>query len=210
MDAHMTSLGQAEVLDERPFTHPSWLDHDHTILETILERLRAEVPALMEMSELPRPLVMFRHEADGRTVRIVIGDLVELTADRPITVVGFFGSKREGIDYAPLDAVDDELIAGLPNYPGVLSYCSQQQPGGNWANLVLLRDPKDMDHWSTSPRHAFVAKAMAPEFYLHIRLHNGGLEGGILSRERIVLHRTKYYDFAEMLPWRAIRDIRRN
>jgi hypothetical protein len=151
--------------------------------------------------------VLLEKGQDGRRRRIVICSPQGLGADRTITVVGFFGARRPGVDRTPLDLVDEELIAGLPGYPGILGYCSFQQASGNWANLVLLREPADLDHWSTSPRHAFAAKAMAPEYYLNIRLHNASLEGGVLSQSEISFHRTKYYDYQETPPWRAIRQL---
>jgi hypothetical protein len=207
MSTTLQSLSAGELLADRPFTDPELSETDRGILTNVLERLRAELGDAEKLRDHPRPLVIFRFEPDGRKVRIVIGDAQGLTAERAIVVVGFLGTKRDGIDCAPLDEMDDELIAGFAGYPGVLSYCSMQQPSGNWANLVLLRDPADMDHWSTSPRHAFAAKAMAPEYYLYIRLHNGWLEGGVLSQNPIVLHKTKYYDFREAIPWRAVRPL---
>jgi hypothetical protein len=207
MEASIFSLGAGQRLADRPFTDPGLSESDRLVLMAILERLRAELRDREALRDHPRPLVLFRFEPDGRKLRIVIGDAAGLAAERPVVIVGFVGTKRPNIDCAPLDVVDDELIAGIPAFPGVLGYCSMQQPSGNWANLVLLREPKDLDHWSTSPRHAFAAKAMAPEYYVHIRLHNGVLEGGVLSQNSIVLHKTKYYDFGDALPWRAVREL---
>lgn len=210
MDSHITTLGSTELVQGRPFTDPDWAGRDRVVLHFILGRLRDELRDPDQVRNHPRPWVMFRVEPGGRKLRIVIGDAAGLAAELPITVVGFFGTKRQGVDYAPLDAVDDELIAGFPNFPGVLGYCSLQQLTGSWANLVLLRDPRDLEHWATSARHAFAAKAMAPEYYQCIRLHNGVLEGGLLSGKEIVLHRTKYYDFQDTLPWRAVREMAGN
>ncbi len=156
------TLETTHILEDRPFTHPELTLCDREILQGVLDRLRGIVTSPEGLPEQPRPLVMYHRDADGRKHRVVVCDLPELMADRRITVVGFLGARREGKDPAPLDAIDDELIAGFPNYPGVLSYCSSQQPGGNWANLVLLRGSDDLGQWASGPRHAFAAKQMAP------------------------------------------------
>ena len=200
-------LSPTQIVDERPFTHPTCLDEDRAVLASILECLRGKMHTPAGVPDGPCPMVILENGQDGRRRRVVICDPEQLAADRPITVVGFFGLRRPGVDRTPLDRVDEELIAGFPKYPGVLSYCSFQQASGDWANLVLLRGPADLDHWSTSPRHAFAAKAMAPDYYLYVRLHNACLEGGVLSRSEIVFQRTKYFDFQETPPWRAIREL---
>jgi hypothetical protein len=201
------ALESAHVLEDRPFTHPELSLGDREVLQGILEGLKRIVTAPEGLPERPRPLVMHRRDPDGRKHRIVVCDLRALTSGQTLMVVGFLGARCEGKDPAPLDAIDEELIAGFSNYPGILSYCSSQQPGDNWANLVLMRGPEAVGHWASSPRHAFAAKAMAPEYYQYIRLHNGLLEGGLLSGNPIVLHRTKYYDYQGLLPWRAVREL---
>ena len=202
-----TRLDPIQFPVDRPFTHPELTLGDRETLQSILNRLRDLVTAPEGVPEQPRPLVLFHRDPDGRKHRVVICDLPALVSDVKITIVGFMGSRCPDVDPSPLDAVDDELIAGFPHYPDVLGYCSSQQPGGNWANLVLLRGPEALGQWAASPRHAFAAKAMAPEFYQYIRLHNGWLDGGILSGNSIELHRTKYYDYQGLLPWRAVRDL---
>jgi hypothetical protein len=201
------TLLPTQILDGRSFTHPAHTQTDRAILGSILEILRSKMRLAQTLPAEPRPLVLHEKMDDDRMRRIVICNCDRLLSNERLTLVGFFGVRRDGVDRAPLDAVDEELIAGFGDYPGVLSYCSVQQHSGNWANLVVLADPSDLDHWSTSPRHAFAAKAMAPDYYLHIRLHNAALDGGLLSDNEIVLHRTKYYDFEEIPAWRAVREI---
>ena len=200
------NLEPDQILDERPFTHPAHTSADKSILGSILECLRDKMRSHEELPSEPRPLVLFEKTAENRRRRIVICNPEQLLADRQITIVGFMGVKRPDVDRTPLDLVDEELIAGFPQFPGVLSYCSVQQASGNWANLVLLRDPSDLSHWASGPRHAFAAKAMAPDYYEYIRLHNAVLEGGVLSDSAIVIHQTKYYDYDEVPPWRAVRE----
>jgi hypothetical protein len=48
---------------------------------------------------------------------------------------------------------------------------------------------------------------MSPGYYTVIRLHNAFLPGGIMSNNKLILIRTKYIDYQEPTPWRAVREF---
>jgi hypothetical protein len=103
--------------------------------------------------------------------------------------------------------VDDDLIHEFSMHPGVLSYSSFELEDGNYVNVVVLDSPDAKDHWRTSPRHAYAARDLAPEFYACIRLQNGHIPGGLADLEHLRLLATKYYDYQQDEPWLAQRAL---
>jgi hypothetical protein len=203
------NLRPDDCLTDRPFTQP---ENNSTDLE-ILNQTRARLCALLRqpggIPDSPRPYVLWQVDERGLNLRLVVTDVPRLLACNPVTVVGFCGNRRPGADPVPMDAMDDVLIAEFPRHPYVLSYCSQQLADGNYRNLVLLDSAKAREHWRTSARHAYAALHMSPGFYAHVRLHNGLIQGTVMSDAAIILQRTKYYDYTHTLPdgapWRAVR-----
>jgi hypothetical protein len=53
--------------------------------------------------------------------------------------------------------------------------------------------------------HAYAVRQLAPRCYHSVRLHNASLPEGVFGRAGIHLIRTRYYDYAEPLPWIAVR-----
>ncbi|MGQ0602583.1 MAG: hypothetical protein ACT4QE_12920 [Anaerolineales bacterium] len=203
------ALNPTQRLADRSFTQP---ENNQTDLE-ILCQTRARLCALLRqpagVPDSPRPYVLWQTDEHDLKLRLVVTDVPRLLACDPVTVVGFCGNRRPGADPVPMDAMDDVLIAEFPHHPYVLAYCSQQLADGNYRNLVLLDSADAREHWRTSARHAYAALAMSPNFYAHVRLHNGLIQGTVMSDAEIVLQRTKYYDYTHALPdgapWRAVR-----
>jgi hypothetical protein len=200
-------LGRHDVVSERPFSHPDHSMHDLHILQRMTQALLKQVQQLNLPWQRRHPLVVYLREAEGHYHRQLIVDPGGLLHEQAITVVGFFGHKRNDVDGKVLSAVDAELSKELLHHPLLLSYSSLAIGGGNWGNLVLMRHPEGIDQWSTSPRHAYAAQVLAPTYYDGIRLHNGVLPQGILQPEGLQLLRTKYYQYHDGLEvWRALRE----
>ncbi|MCL4858375.1 MAG: hypothetical protein KJZ93_03165 [Caldilineaceae bacterium] len=149
---------------------------------------------------------IFWVEIDGRIHRFIIANAGGLRSLLSFIVVGFFGQRRASADHAPIEQVDTELISELMVHPGLLAYCSLLLDDGSYGNLVLFADQAAMLHWSTSERHAYATRVLAPKYYESVRLHNGYVAGGLTGAQPPVLQRTKYLDYRGMLPWRAVRE----
>lgn len=200
-------LGPSEPAAGRPFADPAHTTADVAAVRTMAARLRALLAQTPALPDHPRPLVVEGREPDGRQHRVVLGDVPRLGADSDLAFVGFFATKRPGLDHAPLTATDDELILEFPTHPGILSYSSLEFADGNWGNLIVVDPPEAKEHWRTSEKHAWAARELAPRHYSVIRLHNGWFPGGLRSGSEPVVARTKYYDFQGPAPWRAERDL---
>lgn len=198
-------LSAREVVDGRPFTDPRHNADDLAAIRAMAAGLRWLLSR--PLPEHPRPLVLEAPEAGGRAHRAVICHDAALRVGRDLSFVGFFATKRAGLDHARLTAVDDELILEFPRHPGILSYSSLELADGNWANLIVVDPPEARDHWRTSEKHAYAAREVAPAHYTAVRLHHGVLPGGLLSGREPILVRTKYYDFQGPEPWLAEREL---
>ena len=201
-----TALAVTELLLDKPFTHPSCTQDDLRILQFGVEQLRL----LLENTALVVPTVeyeqLFWVEIDGRLHRLVVRDAGGLRTDSPLTLVGFFGQRRQTTDPEAIDQVDTELITELLAHPGLLAYCTIAIDDNVYGNLVLFRDEGAKLHWSNSERHGYAVRVLSPKHYESVRLHNGRLPGGLYSSQPLLLERTKYLDYRGMLPWRGIRE----
>jgi hypothetical protein len=137
--------------------------------------------------------------------RAVIAQEGPLQAAGDLAWVGFFATRRVGMDHAPLTAVDDELIGEFPRHPAIVSYSSLELADGNWGNLIVVDPPGGREHWRTSEKHAWAARELAPRQYTVIRFHHGVFPGGLGSGREPIVVRTKYYDFQGPRYWRAER-----
>lgn len=202
----IVELHPAERVTERPFTDTAHNDQDLVVIRRILGSLSLLIWQPLEWPEPPHPLVV-RSDDNGRVVRVVVSNRAALMQERPLRVVAFLGHRRAGLDYTLLNAVDDDLIHEFALHPGVLSYSSFELEDGNYVNVVVLDGQEAQDHWRTSPRHAYAARELAPEFYACIRLQNGLMPRGLGDLENLRLVATKYYDFQRTEPWLAVRAV---
>ena len=106
-----------------------------------------------------------------------------------------------------LEEANTEIVAEFNQYPGILAYASVELPDGLWANLVLHDDPVDVEFWRTSEMHRRAVEMLSPEHYYNVRIHNGTLTSGLFERPRIVIRKTKYFDYTSNVIWRAERTI---
>ena len=206
MNANFVELGPSDVLTDRPFTDPVDSFQDLAILEDMVERLGQLMMEPDRVPAWPRPFILYLSEPDGRTHRVAISKRTQLLMCDHLTVVGFFGQKRPEADRAPVDQIDEMLIAEFPQHPFLLSYSTLQLGDGNSCNMVLFSKPQGMAHWAMGDTHA-KAVELSPAYYDCIRLHNATLAGGLMSGQPLDLLRTKYFAYDCESPWMAVREF---
>jgi hypothetical protein len=200
-------LGPGDAVKRRPFTSPDLLADDYAVLSYILEDLRGvfKSSATGSRIEAHQPIEWSVH---GLKRRVIACDLAALrSARREICVVGFFGERHVDRDSTPLEEANADLVLEFRNYPGILSYSSMELVDGNWANLVLHDRPEAREDWRASQRHADAATRLSPLFYRTVRIHNGVLPRGVAGNGRIIIQRTKYWDFRGARVWQAVREL---
>lgn len=200
-------LGPFETVEGRPFTNPVDSVEDLASLQYMVNILRRHLSQPKVVVERPLPFVLYLKEEGDRYHRLALSKPELLLDQNDLTVVGFCGQKRPGADRAPIDTVDQQLIAEFSYHPYLLSYSTLQLADGNASNLVLFNDPRGITHWAKGTRHAYAASELAPRYYLRIRLHNAILPGGITSGNELVLLRTKYYDYEGDTTWWGVREL---
>ncbi|HEY3249146.1 MAG TPA: hypothetical protein VGK88_12770 [bacterium] len=195
-------LNRAEVAAGHPVTDPVHSAQDLAVIRLMAAALRH---ALENLLPGERPVTLRLPDVEAQPHHVVVTDDQVLRQRRDLAFVGFFAHRRVGLDFGPLEAVDDELILEFPRHPGIISYGSLRLVEGNWANLIMLDPPAARDHWRTSAKHAYAARELAPHYYAVVRLHNGYFPGGLISADAPVIARTAYYDYQGPAPWRAER-----
>ena len=200
-------LGPSEIVEGRPFTNPESSLQDVATLQYMADKLGYLLHLLESIIDRSRSALLYLQEVGRRYHRVAVSQPEALLSGQTgLSVVGFCGHKRPGVDRGPIDAVDEVLIAEFAQHPHLLSYSTLQLESGNSCNLVLFSRPQGVTHWATSAKHA-QAVALSPDYYLTIRLHNAILPGGLRSGNRLILTRTKYYDYAHEPIWWAVREL---
>lgn len=206
MRTRLIQLNPSETVAGRPFTIPEGSVADIAVLQYMVDTLRRILKQPQAIPDHPRPLVLNLEEVGGRIHRIALAQPEVLYKATELTVVGFCGQKRPNIDREPVDAVDEKLISEFPRHKHLLSYSTLQLESGNSCNLVLFDQPQGLNHWAMSETHTQAVK-LSPAYYAVVRLHNANLPGGLMSNNRLSLTRTKYFDFQDNPPWRAVREF---
>jgi len=202
-----TEIAEAQILADRPFTHPDHTSTDVADLRQIAGRLRAVLGGAGAAAAEWRYHLIRTVEADGRVLRMMICNGAELLRPAPMPVVGFFGQRRADAEYGPIGRVDEELLEEFLQHPHIIAYCSLELPSTNWGNLVVMSNPQATVQWSGSDRHRYAAQELAPRYYASVRIHNGELPAGLMSGGELVLARTKYYDYQTTEHWRGCREL---
>ena len=131
-------LKSNERLDNRPFTQLSHIPNDFHTIQSMAVTLCLILETRPETAFQPRPVVIFQDVAGRQQQRLVINHPRRLMIGHPFTLVGFFGQKKEDVNYLPLrNELDQALIAKFPNHPDLLSYSTLELISGNYSNLVL-------------------------------------------------------------------------
>ena len=199
------TLAVDEHLDAHPFSHPEYRHEDLKALRKMAHQLvdTYDDPVLCDFVPRKKPICM--SDPRGRHFRIYYIRPDLLFSAKNLTVVGFFGQMRANADVRPLIKADKRFEDEFPNHPGLLSLSTVRLPGGDFANLVLFTDTESKDKWNFNPLHHETVNRISPPYYTSIRLNNGVLPKGLNDPNALALTRTRYLDFEEMPPWRALR-----
>jgi len=174
--------------------------------------MAGQVCVLLEypyLSTTPPHIVLFNRPGDEHWFhRIVIAQPEMLKAERPLTIVGFFGQKMPDADRSVAHTFDRMLVEEFSDHKGLLSYSSMALEGDSYANLVVFIDAAARDHWSTSKAHVQAVQELSPKYYRSVRIYNGRLPNNIFHHHALTLIRAKYYDYQCQPLWRAQREIK--
>ena len=204
-------LTPIEIIEERPFTHPRHTANDLLALRYMIDQLCLLLEQTERYMLQSPPVTLYQAEGNGRQHRFVIAQPQQLQMpNRPLTVVGFFGQKRQQMKTSliPLmEAMDKTLREEFPSHPDLYSYSTLELANGDCCNLVLFAHDEAISHWGYGPAHAKAAFEISPDYYDSIRLYNGRLPLGLMVSNLLHLSRIKYYDYNETPLWRGVREI---
>lgn len=204
-------LHETELLPDRPFTDPRSTLRDLAAMEFTLNLLRGVMGQPQYLTMDRRHQQIFWGNPEQQQHRLIVNDAPQLLSRDHFVLVGFFGNRRRDEIAAaqPIDATDARLVEELSHHQGLLTYCTCCFPDGTYGNTILFADEEAKLHWATSLVHRIAVDTISPNYYHHIRLHSGVLSAPLLFAQPGVLHVTKYYDFAQLPVWRAVRPLTR-
>jgi hypothetical protein len=196
-------LAAQERLPARPFTDPERTLTDAAIMDQMLQRLRRAArswPAGRTSVEVLEDL------PDGCRHWLVVPSVPALGGAEDVTVVGFFGDQRPGMNHAALYQLEADVVAGLGRYAavGLLGYYDAEIAPAVHGNLVLFGTREVPPQWHRDRVHA-AAVASAPHHYRVVRLHRGMIRGALLGEGQLVIRQTRYFDFGQQPAWHGLR-----
>ena len=198
------SLGQLELITEKPFTHT-----DHIVKDReILVHMAKQVGTVLEnnLDSLGERGTIFIDEPDKRYHRFFVPRPNIMAGAKDIYLVGFFSHKQTGAAPDHFGNLDDQLIEQLPTFQEILSYSTMALPDGDFGNLVLLLDEEVKLRWMHGEIHSR-AVSLSPAYYQYVRINNGVLPEGVIQPDLLEITRVKYYDFEQDPPWKAVREL---
>jgi hypothetical protein len=198
------SLGQLELITEKPFTHTNHIAKDREILV----HMAKQVGTVLEnnLDSLGERETIFIDEPDKRYHRFFVPRPNILAGAKDIYLVGFFSHKQAGAAPDHFGNLDDQLIEQLPTFQEILSYSTMALPDGDFGNLVLLLDEEVKLRWMHGEIHSR-AVSLSPAYYQYVRINNGVLPEGVIQPDLLEITRVKYYDFEQDPPWKAVREL---
>jgi len=198
------SLGQLELITEKPFTHTNRIAKDREILV----HMARQAGLLLEknLDSLGERVTIFIDEPDERYHRFFVPRPNVLAGTKIIYLVGFFSHKQAGAAPDHFGDLDDQLIEQLPTFQEILSYSTMALPDGDFGNLVLLLDEEVKLRWMHGEIHS-QAVSLSPSYYQYVRINNGVLPEGVMQPDLLEITRVKYYDFEQDPPWKAVREL---
>ncbi len=196
-------LAAAERLPARPFTDPERTLADAAVMDRMLRRLRREArswPSWRASVEL------LEHTRGGCRHWLVVPSAAALAGAHDVTLVGFFGDLRPGMDHSAIYQLEADVVARLGRYApaGLLGYYDAEIAPALHGNLVLFAASEVPPEWHRDRVHA-AAVALAPRHYRVVRLHRGMIRGPLLRRGPVVIERTRYFDFGQQPAWHGLR-----
>jgi hypothetical protein len=194
------------VADEecsRPFAAAAWTDRDASVMQGMLERLRAMAQG---WDGDGAGFLLREPDLDGHRHWIRVPDCDALRSARRLTAVGFFGRTRDEVDQSPIHELEAGIVDTLETIPGVLCYYDLALAEGGYGNLILCVTPDAPTQVHTHPLHRRAVE-LTPRHYHSVRLHTGAVPGRFTGGTELVLERTRYWDFDSDPPWLAVRNL---
>lgn len=195
-----------EVVTGRMFAHPDHVSSDRTTLCLLIrdvQRRLASATGPIEAWE-PAPESWYRH--------VLIPRPEAFESRRRLTVVGFFGRKRDSVPLEVARAIQElstELDRRIPEFPAVLSYSTHLLVDeNNYANLVLLDSADAITAWRNMAPHPIAAGQVSQRYYAFVRIYHGSVDVERMHIEGAVqLERVKYWDYRSDPTWTAHREL---
>ena len=201
------SLGQIELITEKPFTHTDHIAKDREILVYMAKQAGLILEKQLDL--LGERETIFIDEPDERYHRFFVPRPKVLSQAKNIYLVGFFSHKQAGAAPDHFGDLDDRLIERIPTYQEILSYGTMALPDGDFGDLVLLSDEEVKSKWMHGEIHS-QAVSLSPAYYQYVRINNGMLPEGVMQPDSLMITRVKYYDFEQDPPWKAVRELIQN
>jgi hypothetical protein len=197
------SLSAEERLPERPFTDPERTLADAEVMDRMLQRLRHEVSSWPGGRASVETL---KYTRAGCRHWLVVPNAPALRAAQDATAVGFFGDQRPGMDHSAIYQLEADVVARLARYApvGLLGYYDAELAPAVHGNLVLFGTREVPAAWHNDRVHA-AAVAITPRHYSVVRLHRGTICGALIGTGRLVIQRTRYFDFRQQPAWQGLR-----
>jgi hypothetical protein len=196
-------LSAQERLPARPFTDPERTRADAEVMDRMLQRLRHEAGSW----PVGRTSVeILKYTRAGCRHWLVVPNAPALRAAQDVTVVGFFGDQRPGMDHSAIYQLEADVVARLGRYApvGMLGYYDAEIAPALHGNLVLFGTREVPPAWHSDRVHA-AAVAITPRHYSVVRLHRGTICGALIGAGRLVIQRTRYFDFRQQPAWQGLR-----
>jgi hypothetical protein len=197
-------LSASEEIDSRPFASPANTVRDGIVMQRMLEGLRT---LASEWSTDDSSFLVREPDRHGHRHWIRVPDCARLVSATCMAAVGFFGRGRDDVDLVPIHDLEAAIVDELERIPGVLCYYDMALAEGGFGNLILFASPDAPSHVHGSELHRR-AVALTPRHYHSVRLHTGLVPGALLGDAKLLIERTRYYDFDSDPPWFAARDFR--
>jgi hypothetical protein len=196
-------LAAHERLRARPFTDPERTLADAAVMDRMLQRLRREARSWPTQ---PTSAEVLKHTRAGCRHWLVVPSAPALAGAHDVTVVGFFGDLRPGMDHSAIYQLEADVVARLGRYApaGLLGYYDAEIAPALHGNLVLFGTCEVPLEWRRDRVHA-AAVALAPRHYRVVRLHRGMIGGALLGRGHVAIQRTRYFDFGQQPAWHGLR-----
>jgi len=196
-------LAAQERLPARPCTDPEDTLADTAVMERMLQRLRREARSWPSWRT---SVEVLKHTRTGCRDWLVVPNAPALAGAHDVTVVGFFGDLRPGMDHSAIYQLEADVVARLGLYTpvGLLGYYDAEIAPALHGNLVLFGTRDVPPEWHRDRVHA-AAVASAPRHYRAVRLHRGMIGGALLGRGHVIIQRTRYLDFGQQPAWHGLR-----
>ena len=153
-------LAAEQRLPARPFTDPEHTVTDARVMGRMLQRLRLEAQSWPQGQQ---SVEILKYARGGGRHWLVVPNAPALGGAHEVTVVGFFGVLRAGMDHATIYELEADVVAGLGRYapvglPGDLARSEQHQ--------VAVHSGSDLSVVVAQQSH----RRVAPQTSYHISL----------------------------------------